>query len=821
MKYVFLLILITAKVILADAQDSTIPKAKKQVVISDTIRTAHPQKRGVGNMAKPLQKRIEYFRDTVHRERRKFDSTLFTTVNVPSTSDYAEDMRKIYELLNKESSILESFVELPTIRDYLNQGDSALGILRDRLFLSDRTFNIRNLQMFNTLLDVLDRNTGHYFKYLEKYDTAVDKVRADIADLQKDTLMLQVFRDSALKNIFQPQLQQLKVKWRQVDSLIAENGREINTLKSQISGHAITIGELLSRVDASLKSVGTEAGGKERRYLWETRDSPTEYSEDNFTESIQGELQMAAIYFSNTSSSRLWLIVIGLLFYVWVWSNFRTLRKLDQLKVIEPFHIDYIKKFPVIGTLIFILSLAPLFDLHAPSIYFESVQLFLMILLTTLFWKHQEHRLFYLWCVFMLLFLVLLITRYVGLSLTFQRWANFLVASGSVMFAFYTLVRHAKKFEKWILFAIGFYILFNTLAIICNLFGRVTYSQIFGYTAVYSFAQTISLGVFVKLVQESFLLQIQTSRTRKKYPQEFNYAGISKSIRRFSFFLAIPLWLILFATNLNVFDALNDWLEDLFTSNRQVGNFSFTLGGILLFLGIIWLSNFLQKYIAYFFGDTGDDAAFDDKGQRSKLMVTRLILLISGFLLAVAASGLAVDRITVILGALGVGIGLGLQGIVNNFVSGVILIFDRPLRIGDIVDIGDKRGRVKEIGIRTSTLLTDDGAEVIIPNGDVLSHNIINWTLSNNHVRQTLSFTFDKPANKEAIKVDEIKEIILKNSNVIPHKDPEIIIDTMSAKNMDLKIYFWIKEFTKGITTTAEVKAEVYQYLENKGVTFV
>ena len=286
-------------------------------------------------------------------------------------------------------------------------------------------------------------------------------------------------------------------------------------------------------------------------------------------------------------------------------------------------------------------------------------------------------------------------------------------------------------------------------------------------------------------------------------------------------FLAVPLWLIGFATNLDLFDALNDWLIDFFNSNRQVGNFSFTVGGILLFAGIIWMSNFLQKYIAYFFGDIGDDAAFDDKGQRSKLMVTRLILLIAGFLLAVAASGFAVDRITVILGALGVGVGLGLQGIVNNFVSGVILIFDRPLRIGDTVDIGDKRGRVKEIGIRTSTLLTEDGAEVIIPNGDVLAHNIINWTLSNNHVRQVISFTLDKTANKDSIGFDEIKEIVLKNSNVIAQKDPEIMINTMNSKNTELKIYFWIKDFNKGTITSAEVKAEVYQYIEKKGFTII
>src|SRR5450432_4060386 len=297
MKYFLFLLLFTSQFILADAQDSTAPKTKKQAAVSDTIRTGRPPKRGVGNMALPERKKLEYFRDTVHRARRKFDSSLFTTVNVPSTSDYAEDMGKIYELLNKESGIMESFDELPTIRDYLNQGDSALDILKDRLFQSDHSFNIRNLQMFNTLLDVLDRNTGHYSKFLEEYDTALDLVRADIAALQKDTLMLQIFRDTMLKNTFQPQLQQLKVKWRLVDSLIAENGREINTLKSQTSAHAITIGELLFKVDASLKSVGSEALSKERRFLWETDNSTIDSSEDNFAGSMQGELQMALIYF--------------------------------------------------------------------------------------------------------------------------------------------------------------------------------------------------------------------------------------------------------------------------------------------------------------------------------------------------------------------------------------------------------------------------------------------------------------------------------------------------------------------------------------------
>src|ERR1700757_2944288 len=101
MKYFIFLLLFFLHLIPAGAQDSTVPKSKKQKAGTDSIRISRPQKRGVGNMALPERKKLEYFRDTVHRARRKFDSTLFTTTNVPSASDYVEDLGKIYELLNK------------------------------------------------------------------------------------------------------------------------------------------------------------------------------------------------------------------------------------------------------------------------------------------------------------------------------------------------------------------------------------------------------------------------------------------------------------------------------------------------------------------------------------------------------------------------------------------------------------------------------------------------------------------------------------------------------------------------------------------------
>jgi potassium efflux system protein len=758
-------------------------------------------------------------------ERRKFDSSLFTNSNVATRSDYLESMERVYQVLSKVPAVTTTFIRLDEIDDKLDDEDSALVILQERLAANDRSLNIRNLQMYNTLLDELTRNTGVYTRYLDEYDKRMDGVKKSIGEMRRDTLILNVFRDSALKASFLPQLLQLRAKWRQADSLVKLYGGEINDLKAQATTNAITIEDLTYKVDLALKQVGTKAFGKERRYLWEPRSSGARgnFSRDAFKRSLDSEKQLARYYFTNTRNKRFWLLATGLLFFCWVIFNYRALRRRDALRSLEDFKFRYIKPWPIASTLVFLLSLAPLFDAHAPAIYIESTQFLLMVMLTIIFYKQLPRVMFYGWCIFLLLFLLVPVTRILGLPISLQRWGNLLQNSLSVAFGLlYIFSRKVTKTRpRLMLGAAWLYVFLNLLAVLCNLFGRVTLSQIFGATAVYAFAQTISLAVFVRSVVEAFLLQIQTSRQKKKYPEHFDHAKVTKSISRFMGSVAILLWLIVFTSNLNIFDAINDMLMDVFNTPRKVGDLPFTLGGIALFAGIIWVANFLQKYIAYFFGDTGDDASLDDSGQRSRLLITRLILLTVGFLLAVAASGLSIDRITVVIGALGVGIGLGLQSIVNNFVSGIILIFDRPLRLGDTVEIGDKKGRVKEIGIRSSTLLTEEGAEVIIPNGDVLAHNIVNWTLSNNHVRMSLSFTIDRTQHPETFQPDAIKEIVRNSPHVYSGRQPDVLINILNSKSMELKVLFWGNDITKTTLTSAEVRAAIYRYLDQQGINVV
>jgi small-conductance mechanosensitive channel len=86
-------------------------------------------------------------------------------------------------------------------------------------------------------------------------------------------------------------------------------------------------------------------------------------------------------------------------------------------------------------------------------------------------------------------------------------------------------------------------------------------------------------------------------------------------------------------------------------------------------------------------------------------------------------------------GAFGVGIGFGLQNVVNNFVSGLILLYERPVQIGDVVEVGNVAGEVKRIGIRSSTIRTPQGADVIVPNGNLISDRVVNWTFSDRRRR--------------------------------------------------------------------------------------
>ncbi|RYF86081.1 MAG: mechanosensitive ion channel, partial [Chitinophagaceae bacterium] len=354
-----------------------------------------------------------------------------------------------------------------------------------------------------------------------------------------------------------------------------------------------------------------------------------------------------------------------------------------------------------------------------------------------LMFKKWPRKIFGYWVTLASLFLLFAFTSHIIEPGFFERCWLLALNAASVWAAvtFVKSVKHTHHLKRFLVWVIRLHVFLNILSIICNIFGRYSLAQILGIAAIFGVSQAIGLAIFSKVWLEAILAQMVASRLKHGLSLNFEYKQVLQSFSYPIKFLVAVLWLIVLTTNLNMYSFVSNGVINVLRAPRSIGSATFTLGGVALFFMIIWIAHLLQRYVGYFFGDTGTDDDLQNKVQRSRLLIARLVLLCVGYLLAVTASGIPVDKITIVLGALGVGIGLGLQNIVSNFVSGIILIFDRPLQIGDIVEIGDKTGKVREIGLRSSTILTADGAEVIIPNGDLLSRQIVNWTLSTNQRR--------------------------------------------------------------------------------------
>ncbi|HXR83971.1 MAG TPA: mechanosensitive ion channel domain-containing protein [Hanamia sp.] len=744
-------------------------------------------------------------------------ASFFVNADTVTRNDYLLSLEKVYQTLNKASVLSQPVPSILGIINNLNDDDSAIALIKERLNMNDRSLNIRNLQMMSIILKQINKDSRSYSAQLKEYDSIAGSLKSQIYALRKDSLLRRILTDSLLKDSFSQQLLQLKAKWQKTDSILKYVNLLIDNSQARTSNNLITTDELQLQAQSLMQSTGSRAFSKESKYLWEFPKSLTNTGvSTEFKKTINAERQISGYYFSHTHNQLLLLLMCGLLFFFWIFYNFKSLEKLGKSETIEPFKFHYINPVPVFASLVVMLNLAPLFDLDAPFIYIATIEFLLMLTLTYSFWKRLPHHLFYLWIFFIVLFLLQSSSRYIGLPVYLNRWLLFILNSLSVLLGLYVLSVFQKDYQehKFLILSACLYVLFNFLAVLCNVFGRVTLMQILGSTGTYAFIQTAGLLVFIESVTEAFLLQIQSSRMRKEYTGGFDYKEIGKGVSKIVIFFSVIIWLIVFATNLNIYNTISSRISDVLNKARSIGSFTFTYGGVILFILIMWVANFLQRYIGYFFGNIGDDVTFDNKGQRSKLMVVKLVLLVAGFLLAVAASGLAIDKITVILGALSVGIGLGLQNIVNNFVSGIILIFDRTLHIGDTVEIGDKKGRVKQISMRSSTLLTAEGAEVIIPNGNILSKEFVNWSLNDNDIRIDLTFTVSKISK-------ELREGILKiikESPDVAKKEPEILTNTVTSQSTQLKIYFWCDDVTKREIARSEVYTSVSKYLEEQGV---
>jgi potassium-dependent mechanosensitive channel len=273
----------------------------------------------------------------------------------------------------------------------------------------------------------------------------------------------------------------------------------------------------------------------------------------------------------------------------------------------------------------------------------------------------------------------------------------------------------------------GLVLLIGSLA--SNIFGYVSLAQVLGLIVLVGPFVAAALFCGARVLSLILITVLHTNWARALSEERRN--AVERWSNRVLAVGALTLWLRAMLQLLTLYDPVKRIVLNLLESPIGTEKVNFTLGGtltvlLILLVGYVLANAFnllLQKFVLPRLPlQRGIPYAIST--------VTYYIFL---FLIAVAAltaAGVELNKFTVLTGALGVGLGFGLQNIVNNFVSGLILLFERPIHVGDTVDVQGLVGTVRRIGARSSTVLTYQGAEVIVPNSNLLSNQVINWTLS-------------------------------------------------------------------------------------------
>ena len=221
------------------------------------------------------------------------------------------------------------------------------------------------------------------------------------------------------------------------------------------------------------------------------------------------------------------------------------------------------------------------------------------------------------------------------------------------------------------------------------------------------------------------------------------------------------------------------------------GKVEFTSWYIIKLLIAIFVLSWLSKKLKNFLANKVLVRYNDDVGVRQALStIARYIFFVVGFVVVVHASGIDLSGLAIIGGALGVGIGFGLQNITNNFVSGVVILLERPVKVGDRIEVGGTTGDVVNISARATTVVTNDGISVIIPNAELISTRVTNWSFTGNNVRFKIPIPVRYGENQETV-IKLLLEVADEDPNIEKLPSPSVRLKEFGSNNLVFELVIW------------------------------
>lgn len=294
---------------------------------------------------------------------------------------------------------------------------------------------------------------------------------------------------------------------------------------------------------------------------------------------------------------------------------------------------------------------------------------------------------------------------------------------------------------------------------------------------------------------------------------------LERRIHQLFLVLAVLAWTWRYLSYLGLWEPILGLAEGLLATRLQMGSFGTSVAEVLAFVATLVVAFALSSLLRFVL----EEEVYPRTGVPSGTAyatssVIHYAIVALAFFLALGVLGVSLTQVTVLAGALGVGLGFGLQGIVHNFVSGLILLFERPIHVGDAVQVGTLQGWVRRIGIRASVIRTVQGAEIIVPNSQLTSEQVTNWTLSDQQRRIDLPVGLSYGADPGRV-IELLEGVARAHPRVLRSPAPQCLFLSYGDSSINFELRVWT-DYAIWIQVQSELTVAIYDGVYAAGMSF-
>ncbi|MBN9297346.1 MAG: mechanosensitive ion channel [Filimonas sp.] len=743
----------------------------------------------------------------------------YTAEKVAMRQDQVFEMSR--RIMEKAKNYLKAGIDTAAMRQELIKINHWITIADDGIFINaGAAHSYRNLVTTYNLLLVLQQKAVALKTIVDRHHNNLVSFQYQMDSLSTDSSIFTFPDDSVSIVAYIKKLTSVAKGMKPIDSALDRAHANIEDLQIPLNTTVYSIDARLEAIDGYEHSISERSFSADFPGLFDKAGYSRPFSEIFRYSKEKGSLTFR-FYLQNNSAG----IAIVLLLLIALAVYLRSLKKIYREKKLlsDTFDGQLVLRYPFCSAIVIVLSLFQFIFPVPPFIFNVIFWVFSSIALTIIFSGFITKFWMRFWLTIFVLFFAACIDNTALQASRVERWFMFVLALAGVITGVYTLAKgHRDELrEKWIVYAIGFMVFLEFVSIVANITGRYNLSKTMLTSGYFNVIIAILFLWTVRLINEGLALAfaVYSGQERKSFYINFKKIG-TRAHPLFYFFLVIG-WFILFGRNFYAFKLLTNPIQTFLAEERSVGSYTFTINNLLVFVFIMALSVIISKVVSFFASDRYPDVTGNQKegkvGIGSWILLVRISIITIGVLFAFAAAGIPLDKIAIILGALGVGIGFGLQTLVNNLVSGLIIAFEKPVNVGDIVEIGGQGGTMKSIGFRSSIISTWDGADMVMPNGDLLNAHLVNWTLGGGKRRMNILVGVSYNTNLQQAR-DLLTDILSKDERVLSYPAPSVMFETLNNSSIDIKIFFWVRHMREGILIKSDVIAAISRSFKENNI---